>query len=93
MEISEIFQKPEFACIDEEKKRLILELAEKTKGKSAPETIEVFSQYRSQLTQGKTLTDTDREAIMLVLTNSMTGGERAQFQKMMAMFSQIQGRR
>lgn len=79
----ELFQNKAFQCLDAEKLAVMKTVAEKAKGKSAVEVMNLFNQYGPALTKGKPLTSQEKAAMIEVLKMNMSAPEKKQLEEVL----------
>lgn len=72
-----------------ERIRLLQEAAEKSKEKSGLDRLDVFLEYGERLAAGAPLSDTEKKALLTVVTESIPEGEKRQLEQMMHLFGAI----
>lgn len=85
----ELFQNKAFECLDKDKIGVLKTVAEKSKGKSAIEVIELFNHYGPELTKGKPLTEQEKAAMIEVIKINLSQQEKKQLDKVMSMMKMM----
>ena len=76
---------PELQALGEERLGLLREAAEKSKGKTGMERLDVFLEYGEKLSAGGKLPPAQQKALLAAVAASLPRTERQQLEKMMAM--------
>lgn len=67
----EILKEDAFKCIDEERKRIIFQMAEQIKGKNGVEILTLFMSNNEKLNAGKPINEIERKAMLEVLKSNL----------------------
>lgn len=76
---------PEVQALGEERLRLMREAAEKSKGKTGMERLDIFLEYGEKLSQGGQLPPQEQKALLAAVAASLPKEEQAQLAQIMAM--------
>ncbi|MGN0136515.1 hypothetical protein [Anaerotignum sp.] len=76
---------PEVQALGEERLRLMREAAEKCKGKTDMERLDIFLEYGEKLSRGGQLPPEEQKALLAAVAASMPKEEQAQLAQIMAM--------
>ena len=74
---------PQVQALGEERLRLMREAAEKAKGKSGMERLDVFLEYGEKLSKGGSLPPEEQKALLAAVAASLPKEEQAQLTQMM----------
>ena len=75
----------EVQALGEERLRIMKEAAEKAKGKSGMERLDVFLEYGERLSAGGSLPPEEQKALLAAVAASLPKEEQAQLMQVMAM--------
>lgn len=76
---------PEVQALGEERLRLMREAAEKCKGKTGMERLDIFLEYGEKLAEGGQLPPEEQKALLAAVAASLPKEEQAQLAQIMAM--------
>lgn len=76
---------PEVQALGEERLRLMREAAEKCKGKTGMERLDIFLEYGEKLSEGGQLPPQEQKALLAAVAASLPQEEQAQLAQIMAM--------
>ena len=76
---------PEVQALGEERLRLMREAAEKCKGKTGMERMDIFLDYGEKLSEGGQLPPQEQKALLAAVAASLPQKEQAQLAQIMAM--------
>ena len=76
---------PEVQALGEERLRLMREAAEKCKGKTGMERLDIFLEYGEELSEGGRLPPEEQKALLAAVAASLPKKEQAQLAQIMAM--------
>lgn len=76
---------PEVQALGEERLRLMGEAAEKCKGKTGMERLDIFLEYGEKLAEGGQLPPEEQKALLAAVAASLPKEEQAQLAQIMAM--------
>ncbi|MGN0133706.1 MAG: hypothetical protein ACI4AO_03195 [Anaerotignum sp.] len=76
---------PEVQALGEERLRLMREAAEKCKGKTGMERLDIFLEYGEKLSEGGQLPPEEQKALLAAVAASLPKKEQAQLAQIMAM--------
>lgn len=76
---------PEVQALGEERLRLMREAAEKCKGKTGMERLDIFLEYGEKLAEGGQLLPEEQKALLAAVAASLPKEEQAQLAQIMAM--------
>lgn len=76
---------PEVQALGEERLRLMREAAEKCKGKTGMERLDIFLEYGEKLSEGGQLPPEEQKALLAAVAASLPKEEQAQLAQIMAM--------
>ena len=76
---------PEVQALGEERLRLVREAAEKCKGKTGMERLDIFLEYGEKLSEGGQLPPEEQKALLAAVAASLPKKEQAQLAQIMAM--------
>lgn len=76
---------PELQKLGEERLRLLREAAEKSKGKTGMERLDVFLEYGEKLSAGGTLPPQEQKTLLAAMAAGLPEEEQKQLEKIMAM--------
>ena len=76
---------PELQALGEERLKLMREAAEKCKGKTGMERLDVFLEYGEKLSAGGALPPEEQKALLAAVVASLPKEEQAQLTQIMAM--------
>lgn len=76
---------PEVQALGEERLQLMREAAEKCKGKTGMERLDIFLEYGEKLSEGGQLPPEEQKALMAAVAASLPKKEQAQLAQIMAM--------
>ncbi len=76
---------PEVQALGEERLRLMQEAAEKCKGKTGMERLDIFLEYGEKLSEGGQLPPEEQKALLAAVAASLPKKEQAQLAQIMAM--------
>ncbi len=76
---------PEVQALGEERLRLMREAAEKCKGKTGMERLDIFLEYGEKLAEGGQLPSEEQKALLAAVAASLPKEEQAQLAQIMAM--------
>lgn len=76
---------PEVQRLGEDRLRLMREAAEKCKGKTGMERLDIFLEYGEKLSAGGSLPPEEQKALLAAVAASMPQEEQAQMAQIMAM--------
>ncbi|MGM9916490.1 hypothetical protein [Anaerotignum sp.] len=76
---------PEVQALGEERLRLMREAAEKCKGKTGMERLDIFLEYGEKLSEGGQLPPEEQKALLAAVAASLPQKEQAQLAQIMAM--------
>lgn len=79
------WEMPEVQALGEERLKLMKEAAEKAKGKTGMERLDVFLEYGEKLSQGGTLPPQEQKALLAAVAASLPQKEQEQMAQLMAM--------
>lgn len=79
------WEMPEVQALGEERLKLMKEAAEKAKGKTGMERLDVFLEYGEKLSQGGTLPPQEQKALLAAVAASLPKKEQEQMAQLMAM--------
>lgn len=75
----------ELQSLGEERLRLMREAAEKCKGKTGMERLDIFLEYGEKLAEGRQLPPEEQKALLAAVAASLPEEEQAQLAQIMAM--------
>lgn len=76
---------PEVQALGEERLQLMREAAEKCKGKTGMERLDIFLEYGEKLSEGGQLPPEEQKALLAAVAASLPKEEQAQLAQIMAM--------
>lgn len=76
---------PEVQTLGEERLQLMREAAEKCKGKTGMERLDIFLEYGEKLSEGGQLPPEEQKALLAAVAASLPKKEQAQLAQIMAM--------
>lgn len=76
---------PEVQALGEERLKLMKEAAEKARGKTGMERLDVFLEYGERLSEGGTLPPEEQKALLAAVAASLPPEEQKQLTQLMAM--------
>ncbi|MCI5679851.1 MAG: hypothetical protein MR278_07750 [Bacteroidales bacterium] len=76
---------PEVQALGEERLQLMREAAEKCKGKTGMERLDIFLEYGEKLSEGGQLPPEEQKALLAAVAASLPKKEQAQLAQIMAM--------
>lgn len=76
---------PEVQALGEKRLRLMREAAEKCKGKTGMERLDIFLEYGEKLSEGGQLPPEEQKALLAAVAASLPKKEQAQLAQIMAM--------
>lgn len=76
---------PEVQALGEERLQLMQEAAEKCKGKTGMERLDIFLEYGEKLSEGGQLPPEEQKALLAAVAASLPKKEQAQLAQIMAM--------
>lgn len=76
---------PEVQALGEERLQLMREAAEKCKGKTGMERLDIFLEYGEKLSEGGQLPPEEQKALLAAVAGSLPKEEQAQLAQIMAM--------
>lgn len=76
---------PEVQALGEERLKLMREAAEKAKGKTGMERLDVFLEYGEKLSAGSSLPPEEQKALLAAVAASLPPEEQKQLAQVMAM--------
>lgn len=76
---------PELQALGKERLQLLREAAEKSKGKTGMERLDVFLEYGEKLSAGGNLSQEEQKALLAAVAASLPKQEQAQLGQIMAM--------
>lgn len=79
------WETPQVQALGEERLRLMREAAEKAKGKTGMERLDVFLEYGEKLSAGGSLPPEEQKALLAAVAASLPKEEQAQLIQVMAM--------
>ena len=79
------WETPQVQALGEERLRLMREAAEKAKGKTGMERLDVFLEYGEKLSAGGSLPPEEQKALLAAVAASLSKEEQAQLIQVMAM--------
>lgn len=78
------WEMPEVQALGEKRLRLLQEAAEKCRGKSGMERLDIFLEYGERLSEGGKLPPEEQKALLAAVAASLPEKEQAQLTQMMA---------
>lgn len=76
---------PEVQALGEERLRLMREAAEKAKGKTGMERLDIFLEYGEKLSEGKPMPKEEQKALLAAVAASLPKEEQAQLAQILSM--------
>ena len=79
------WEMPQVQALGEERLRLMQEAAEKCRGKSGMERLDIFLEYGEKLSEGRQLAPQEQEALLAAVAASLPEQEQRQVAELMKM--------
>ena len=80
-----VWDTPEVQALGEARLKLMREVAEKCKGKTGMERLDIFLEYGEKLSEGGQLPPEEQKALLAAVAASLPKEEQAQLAQIMAM--------
>ncbi len=86
MDIDKLFNENAFKNVDKNLLNSFKKLSQDIKGKNFDETLDLVIKFSESMPKEKSISEDDRNAMIMAIINSLNQDERCQFKNMLEMF-------